>query len=103
MVDPLVAAFVEKGVRVELFNLTVTDIWKLALALVDAATIVVGTSTILAGPHSYAVFYLSPDFLRSHFICTDQRVNMLIKNFSIRSMLVAAIIFCHSDMCFLFI
>lgn len=54
MVDHLVAALVEKGVRVELFNLTVTDIGKLAMALIDAATIVIGTPTVLAGPHPYA-------------------------------------------------
>ncbi|NOY68290.1 MAG: FprA family A-type flavoprotein [Deltaproteobacteria bacterium] len=56
MVDHLVAALVDKGVRVELFNLAVTDIGKLAMALVDAATIVVGTPTILAGPHPYAAY-----------------------------------------------
>ncbi|MBE9582180.1 MAG: FprA family A-type flavoprotein, partial [Proteobacteria bacterium] len=54
MVDHLVSALVERGVRVEQFNLAVTDIGKLAMALVDAATIVVGTPTILAGPHPYA-------------------------------------------------
>jgi flavorubredoxin len=41
---------------VEQFNLAVTDIGKLAMALVDAATIVVGTPTILAGPHHYAAY-----------------------------------------------
>ena len=56
MVDHLVAALVEKGVRVELFNLAVTDIGKLAMALVDAATLVVGTPTVLAGPHPYAAY-----------------------------------------------
>lgn len=56
MVDHFVAALVEKGVRVEQFNLAVTDIGKLAMALVDAATIVVGTPTILAGPHPYAAY-----------------------------------------------
>lgn len=56
MVDYLSAALVEKGVRVELFNLTVTDIGKLAMALVDAATIVVGTPTVLAGPHPLAAY-----------------------------------------------
>ncbi len=56
MVEHLVAALVEKGVRVEQFNLAVTDIGKLAMALVDAATIVVGTPTILAGPHPYAAY-----------------------------------------------
>jgi len=56
MVDHFVAALVEKGVRVEQFNLAVTDIGKLAMALVDAGTIVVGTPTILAGPHPYAAY-----------------------------------------------
>jgi flavorubredoxin len=56
MAEHFVAALVEKGVRVERFNLAVTDIGKLAMALVDAGTIVVGTPTILAGPHPYAVY-----------------------------------------------
>ena len=56
MVNHLVSALAERGVRVEQFNLTVTDIGKLAMALVDAATIVVGTPTILAGPHPYAAY-----------------------------------------------
>lgn len=56
MVEHFVAALVEKGVKVEQFNLAVTDIGKLAMALVDAATIVVGTPTILAGPHPYAAY-----------------------------------------------
>ncbi|WP_319575993.1 FprA family A-type flavoprotein [uncultured Desulfobacter sp.] len=56
MVEHLVGALVDKGVRVEQFNLAVTDIGKLAMALVDAATIVVGTPTILAGPHPYAAY-----------------------------------------------
>jgi flavorubredoxin len=54
MVDHLTAALVGHGVRVELFNLAVTDIGKLAMALVDAATVVVGTPTVLAGPHPLA-------------------------------------------------
>jgi len=54
MVDHLTAALVARDVRVELFNLAVTDIGKLAMALVDAATIVVGTPTVLAGPHPLA-------------------------------------------------
>ena len=54
MVDHLASALVEKEVGVELFSLPVTDIGKLAMALVDAATVVVGTSTVLAGPHPLA-------------------------------------------------
>jgi flavorubredoxin len=56
MVDYFVAALVDRGVKVEQFNLTVTDIGKLAIALVDAGTIVIGTPTILAGPHPDAVY-----------------------------------------------
>ncbi len=56
MVDYLAQALVEKGVRVELYNLVVTDIGKLAMALVDAATVVVGVPTVLAGPHPLAAY-----------------------------------------------
>jgi flavorubredoxin len=59
MVDYLASALVENGVGVELFSLPVTDIGKLAMSLVDAATVVLGTPTVLAGPHplaAYAVF-----------------------------------------------
>jgi len=56
MVDHLAASLVEHGTRVELFNLAVTDIGKLAMALVDAATIVVGAPTVLAGPHPLAAY-----------------------------------------------
>jgi len=56
MVDFLVGALAERGVRVEQFNLPVTDIGKLAMSLVDAATLVVGTPTVLTGPHPAAVY-----------------------------------------------
>ncbi len=56
MVDYLTASLVKKGVNVELFNLTVTDIGKLAMALVDAGTIVIGTPTVLSGPHPNVVY-----------------------------------------------
>lgn len=56
MVDRLITSLVAHGVSVEPFNLTVTDIGKLATALVDAATLVVGTPTVLAGPHPLAVY-----------------------------------------------
>ncbi len=56
MVDFLVSSLVENGVSVEQFNLAVTDIGKLAIALVDAGTIVIGTPTVLAGPHPNVVY-----------------------------------------------
>ncbi len=56
MVDYFVAALVERGVSIEQFNLAVSDIGKIAISLVDAGTIVVGTPTVLAGPHPLAAY-----------------------------------------------
>jgi flavorubredoxin len=55
MVEHLVGALADRGVRVEQFNLAATDIGKLAMALVDAATMVIGTPTVLVGPHPNVV------------------------------------------------
>ena len=51
MVEYLVASLTQRGIRVHQFDLAVTDIGKLAIALVDAATVVVGTPTVHVGPH----------------------------------------------------
>jgi len=51
MVDYMIGELSQKGVSVQPFDLAVTDIGKLAIALVDAATVVIGTPTVLAGPH----------------------------------------------------
>ena len=51
MVEYFVGALAQRGVAVKQFDLAVTDIGKLAMALVDAATVVIGTPTVLAGPH----------------------------------------------------
>ncbi len=56
MVEYLVGALVQRGVTVKQFDLAVTDIGKLAMALVDAATVVIGTPTVLAGPHPNAAY-----------------------------------------------
>jgi flavorubredoxin len=56
MVKHLTAALIERGIRVKPFNLTHTDIGELALALVDAATVVVGTPTVLFGPHPQVIY-----------------------------------------------
>ncbi|MFA7056254.1 MAG: FprA family A-type flavoprotein [Candidatus Cloacimonadales bacterium] len=56
MVDYLVKSLVNKGVSVVQYNLAITDIGKLAIDLVDAGTIVVGTPTVLAGPHPIAAY-----------------------------------------------
>ena len=56
MVEYFVTALVERGITVKQFNLTKTDIGKLAMALVDAATIVVGSPTVLVGPHPKVIY-----------------------------------------------
>jgi len=56
MVEYFVAALVERGITVKQFNLAKTDIGKLAIALVDTATIVIGSPTVLVGPHPNVVY-----------------------------------------------
>ncbi len=56
MVEYLVKALAQRGVTVKQFDLAVTDIGKLAMSLVDAATIVIGAPTVLAGPHPNVVY-----------------------------------------------
>lgn len=56
MVSYFVAALIERGITVIPFNLTRTDIGELAKALVDAATIVIASPTLLVGPHPAAVY-----------------------------------------------
>ena len=56
MVAHFTAALVQRGVPVHPYNMPVADIGKLAMSLVDAATIIIGAPTVHAGPHP-AVFY----------------------------------------------
>ncbi|MBO3803372.1 MAG: FprA family A-type flavoprotein [Candidatus Brockarchaeota archaeon] len=56
MVRYLAGCLVKRGIAVKQFDLARTDIGKLAMALVDAATIVIGSPTTLAGPHPNAAF-----------------------------------------------
>ena len=51
MVDRLTAALADRGVDVERFDLTSSDLGEIAMSLVDAATIVIGTPAVLTGPH----------------------------------------------------
>jgi flavorubredoxin len=66
MVDRLVGALIDRGVGVDRFDLTVTDLGQLAMALVEAGTIVIATPTVLEGPHplaasaAYVVNMLNP-------------------------------------------
>lgn len=56
MAEHLTAALIERGITVRPFNLTVTDLGKLAIALVDAATVVLGSPTVLTGAHPKAAY-----------------------------------------------
>jgi flavorubredoxin len=51
MVNYLSEALSSRGVEVKQFDMPVTDLGKLAMSLVDAATLIIGTPTVLAGPH----------------------------------------------------
>lgn len=56
MAEYLADALVKRGIEASLFNLTVTDIGKFAIALVDAPTMVLGAPTVLAGTHPAAIY-----------------------------------------------
>ena len=55
MITYFVDALTKAGVTAEAFDLTASDIGDLAATLVDAATVVLGTPTVLGGPHPNVV------------------------------------------------
>jgi len=55
-VNYLVDKLIEKNINVIPFNITTGDIGELAINAVDAATIIIATPTVLAGPHPLAAF-----------------------------------------------
>lgn len=56
MVKHLTEALARRGIEVRPFNLNKTDLGELASSLVDAATVVVATSTALVGPHPQGLY-----------------------------------------------
>ena len=56
MVSYFVEALIDRGITVRQFELSTVDIGKLAMALVDAATVVIGSPTVLTGPHPSAAY-----------------------------------------------
>ncbi len=56
MVHYLTDQLMEKGLTVKPYNLTNTDIGELAISLVDAATIVIASPTVLLGLHPSVLF-----------------------------------------------
>jgi flavorubredoxin len=56
MVSYFVEALMDRGITVRQFELSTVDVGKLAMALVDAATVVIGSPTVLIGPHPCAAY-----------------------------------------------
>ena len=56
MIAHFVDALIEKGITVKQFELSTVDIGKLAMALVDAATVVISSPTVLTSPHPLAAY-----------------------------------------------
>lgn len=56
MVEHFCEALIARGITVKPFNLSKTDVGELALALVDTATVVIATPTVLFGPHPQVVY-----------------------------------------------
>mgnify|MGYP000353685534 CR=1 FL=1 len=56
MVYYLINALMKRNIIVKPFNLTKTDIGELAMTLVDAATLIIASPMVLAGPHPNMVY-----------------------------------------------
>lgn len=56
MVDFITKKFVESGIDVKRFNLTNSDIGEIAMSLVDSASVILATPTVLTGPHPLALY-----------------------------------------------
>jgi flavorubredoxin len=56
MVEHLVVDLMDRGLIVKQFNLVSADIGQLAISLVDAATVILASPTVLVGPHPAAAY-----------------------------------------------
>ena len=56
MVKTLKAALVDKGIEVQVFDLTVSDVGHVAKQLVDTPIVVIGAPTVLGGAHPVATY-----------------------------------------------
>ncbi len=54
--ERLASALMERGISVKVFNLSTADLGELAMALVDAATLVLATPTVLSSAHPMAIY-----------------------------------------------
>ncbi len=56
MVEYLVEALIERNISVQQFNLPVSDLGEIVIELVDAATVILGSPTVLVGAHPAAIY-----------------------------------------------
>ena len=56
MVEQLTEALIARGITVKPLNLARTDVGELAVSLVDTATVVIATPTVLFGPHPQVIY-----------------------------------------------
>jgi len=80
MVEYLTDALVDRGITVRPFNLTVTDLGDLAIALVDTATIIIGSPTVLTGAHpsaAYATFITNAIKPKAKYASIKQSMHQL--------------------------
>ncbi len=56
MAERLASSLIERGVHVKMFNLVTGDTGEFAMSLVDAATLIIATPTVLSGPHPAALY-----------------------------------------------
>jgi len=56
MIDYIVNRLIERNINVKRYNLTNSDVGEIAMSLVDSATVILGTPTVLTGPHPLALY-----------------------------------------------
>lgn len=56
MINYFIEKLIEKDIKVIPFNISKMDIGELAITLVDASTVVIGSPTVLTGPHPSAAY-----------------------------------------------
>lgn len=56
MINYFVEKLIDKNIKVKPFNIAKMDLGDLAISLVDASTVVLGSPTVLTGPHPMAVY-----------------------------------------------
>ena len=78
MVDHLAEALINRGITVRRFNMAQTDIGKLAISLVDAATIVLGSPTVLTEAHPLVAYAA----ILANGLCPKTRFASIIGSYS---------------------